>query len=49
MVADALSRKSKHSVTTLITSEELSKEFKRMNLERIKAGELEAKLGALFI
>ncbi len=49
VVADALSRKSKHSVATLITSEELSKEFERMNLEIIKEGELEAKLGALSI
>ena len=49
VVADALSRKSNHSVATLITSEELSKEFERMNLEIIKKGELEAKLGALSI
>ena len=49
VVADALSRKSKHSVATLITSEKLSKEFERMNLEIIKAGELEAKFRALSI
>ena len=49
VVADALSRKSKHSVATLITSEELSKEFERINLEIIKARELKAKLGALSI
>ena len=49
MVPDALSRKSNRSVATFITSKELSKEFERVNLEIIKEGELEARLGALSI
>ncbi|XP_057540689.1 uncharacterized protein LOC130818541 [Amaranthus tricolor] len=44
-----LAGKSRHSVSALITSEELCKEFERMSLKIIQEGELEAKLSALSI
>ena len=49
MVADAFIKKSNHSLTSLIVSEDLSKEFNRMNVEIIQEGELESSLSALLI
>ena len=49
VVADSLSRKLRHSISSLISSEELHKELEKINLEIIHEGELEAKLSALSI
>ncbi|XP_057543802.1 cysteine proteinase mucunain-like [Amaranthus tricolor] len=45
----AWARKLRHSISSLISSEELHKELEKINLEIIHEGELEAKLSALSI
>ena len=48
-VANALSRKTTHSVRALIGSTELIRDFTKMNLEIIRDGELPMKLNALCV
>ena len=49
LVADALSRKSSHTLTTLVRVEELNRDFVKVVLEVIREGELQQCLGALAI
>ena len=46
LVADALSRKSKHSLSALDGVEELHRDFARLNLEVVRTGELKECLSA---
>ncbi|XP_021743003.1 uncharacterized protein LOC110709096 [Chenopodium quinoa] len=49
VVADALSRKSSHGVNALIVPHKLCEDMKRLNLEVVTYGEVEARLSALSI
>ncbi|XP_057540557.1 uncharacterized protein LOC130818405 [Amaranthus tricolor] len=49
LVADALSRKSSHSLSALDGVEELHRDFARLNLEVVRKGELQGCLNALAI
>ena len=49
LVADALSRKSNHSLSALDGVEELHRDFARLNLEVVRKGELQGCLNALSI
>ena len=49
LVADALSRKSKHSLSALDRVEELHRDFVGMNLEVVRKGELQGCLNAFSI
>ena len=49
LVADALSRKSNHSLSTLSSVQKLHRDFTKLNLEVIRKGGLQEYLGALAI
>ena len=49
IVADALSRKSSHSLNTLVVAEKLCDEFYKLQIEVVHEGELEKLLSALTI
>ena len=47
LVADALTRKTTHSVSALIGFDELIRDFAKLNLEIVREGELPVRLNAL--
>lgn len=49
VVADALSRKSSHSLNTLVVADKLCEEFSRLQIEVVHEGEVERLLSALTI
>ena len=49
MVADALSRKSEHTVNVMVVPDQLYVEFQKLNLEVMEHGEVTRMLNALVI
>ena len=49
VVADALSRKTNHFVSSLIVPRELKRDIERLNLEIVQHGKLDSRLVALSI
>ncbi|XP_057248931.1 uncharacterized protein LOC130590491 [Beta vulgaris subsp. vulgaris] len=48
-VADALSRKSSHTLQVLILADELCKDFHKLNLEVVEHGYVEARLNVVYV